>query len=630
MPYIKVEDGVMQEYNIDGLNTGPVATIGLNAYNYLERRYWSATGKGGTGADNPDYPEDFVFLQSKGVKYLQVMVAPFSGSGSALSWDVVVGLPTFNADNSVRDLNIKQSYWDAVLAFLDAAKAHNIGIIACPFWNILAIPKLVGGEDKGALLKSDSKSRNYLRAFAAAFVARYKNHTGIAAWMAGQEITLNTGLDYNTAPAILKEIAEIIRAQDELQRMISSGNEALPHTSPRKYTIDEHVEIVRAMNPSPIDTLCENLFLGSEYFSSGIVSETGQSTAMRADFMSCSLPYLKVMQKLASDLRKPYYVGSFGMTDKDEAALQDTTQQNLSTLLQNFCRTGVQLACYWVWNSGSVTDLLPWNVLVTDSGAKNKRADVFAAITSMLDRSRTAPPDSLIDRKLNSIFFDRSATFTNTSQQWCAFTIAPKSALCSSSNFSISFTVNQDANSLATEGPLIRRISGAINADARGWVIYKNGLSGTTQPGDVNTYMQLFDGKSVGNDAGNMGRSDAVNTWTRVTFTVDANSGIALYVNDFLMAYRPPATPWANVDGSATIQVGRTSLMSTLGSASWKLSDLILYDRVLTPQEVFAYGVTGEVVNAAGRWKLNGDFKDATEMGNDGVFNPLRNLIAFS
>ncbi|WP_175022902.1 LamG-like jellyroll fold domain-containing protein [Rugamonas rivuli] len=621
MPYIKVENGVMQEYNNDGLNTGPVASIGLNAYSYLERRGWSATGKGVTGPSNPDYLEDFPYLQSKGIKYLQVMAAPFSASGSYLSWSVVVGQPSFNG-NAVSDLKINDSYWAAVQNLLDAAKAHNIGIIACPFWNILAIPELVG-EDKSALLQSDSKSRNYLRAFAAAFVARYKNHVGIAAWMAGQEITLNTGLDYNTAPAVLKDIAETMRAQDTLQRMISSGNAALPHYSPRKYTIDEHVEIVRAMNPSPIDTICENLFLNSEYFSSGEAPVSGQSGALRADLTSCSLPYLKVMQKLASDLGKPYYVGSFGLNKDEEAALQDTTtQHNLSILLQNFYRTGVQLACHWVWNSGEVKDLKPWNVLVTDAG-NNIRPEVFAAITAVLDRSRTAPPDALINRKLNSIFSERSATFTNTPSQWCCFTIAPKAALCSSTNFSISYTVNQSVKSLETAGPFIRRVTGAVNADARGWVIYKNGLA------DANAFMQLFDGKTVGIDAGHKGRTDVADTWTRITFTVEANSRIALYVNDFLMGYTQPGAPWSNVGGLEAIQIGRTSLTSNADVVSWKVSDIILYDRVLTPQEVFDYGISGQVVNAAGRWRLNGDFKDAIN-ANDGTFAPDRNLISFS
>lgn len=619
MPYIKVQDGVMQEYDHTGLNTGPVASIGLNAYNYLERRNWSATEHGGTGPSNPDYPEDFAFLQSKGIKYLQVMMAPFSGTGDSTSWNVVVGGPRFNNDNSVNSLNINQTYWNAVQAFLDAAQAHDIGIIACPFWNIKAIPALVG-DTNAALSVANSKSRNYMRAFAAAFAARFKDHVGIAGWMAGQEITLNTGLNYDTAPPVLQDVAQAIRTQDTLQRMISSGNAALPHTDPRTYTIDQYLDIVVAMNPSPIDTLCENLFLGSEYFSSGVTPVAGRDTGLHADFTSCSLPYLKMMQKLASDKKKPYYVGSFGLTTTDEGALNDTTQHNLSTLLDNFCRTGVQLASHWVWNSGNIESLKPWNVLVTATGTGNVRAEVFDAILAKLDRSRMAPPDDLVTRQLNTPRFDKTATFSCTRQQSCQFTIPANATLKQSKNFSVSYTINQTALSLQTEGTLIRHTSGSVNLDACGWTCYKNGGSN-----DSNIFMQLYSGVAYGaGDAGNRGHSDAADTWTRITFTVDAMSGIALYVNDFLMAYKTPTEAWTAA-ASSDIQVGR----GMSANASWRLSDLILYDRVLTPQEVFDYGVTGNAVNPAGRWKLDGSFQDSSGNNNHGVYPTVNNSVTF-
>ena len=41
MPYIKVINGVMQEFNAAGVNTGKVSGIGLNAHAYLEHRQWS-------------------------------------------------------------------------------------------------------------------------------------------------------------------------------------------------------------------------------------------------------------------------------------------------------------------------------------------------------------------------------------------------------------------------------------------------------------------------------------------------------------------------------------------------------------------------------------------------------------
>ena len=171
MPYIKVINGVMQEFNSSGVNTGPVASIGLNSYSYLERKQWAATGAGTTDATNPDYTTDFPYLAGQGIKYIQVMMAPFNGTGT-LSWNTVVGTPTFNADNTVANLNINAAYWSAVTALLDNALANGIGIIACFLWNIQAIPALVG-ETNEELKLGTSKTRNYIRAFAAAFAAQY-------------------------------------------------------------------------------------------------------------------------------------------------------------------------------------------------------------------------------------------------------------------------------------------------------------------------------------------------------------------------------------------------------------------------------------------------------------------------
>jgi len=63
-------------------------------------------------------------------------------------------------------------------------------------------------------------------------------------------------------------------------------------------------------------------------------------------------------------------------------------------------------------------------------------------------------------------------------------------------------------------------------------------------------------------------------------------------------------------------------------TASWQLSDLILYDRVLTPLEVFEYGVYRKVVGAVGRWTLNGDLTDGSGNANHGAVD-LQNSPRF-
>lgn len=81
MPYIKVINGAMQEFNPAGVNTGKVSGIGLNSHAYLERRTWSPDATAATNDGNPDYPADLPYLAANGFKYIQVMVAPFNAVG---------------------------------------------------------------------------------------------------------------------------------------------------------------------------------------------------------------------------------------------------------------------------------------------------------------------------------------------------------------------------------------------------------------------------------------------------------------------------------------------------------------------------------------------------------------------
>ncbi|MGK5046309.1 hypothetical protein ACQ4WP_10470 [Janthinobacterium sp. GB4P2] len=401
MPYIKVINGVMQEFNAAGVNTGKVSGIGLNSHAYLERRNWSKAPQFTPSDKNPDYTTDLPYLAANGFKYIQVMVAPFSGKPGNLNWGAIVGQPKFADDNSLSALNIRPEYWDAVKALLDCALANGIGIIACPFWNPYAVPQLVGeagatdatkdeqaAAARVALTNPQSKTRRYMRAFAQAFAQRYSNHAGIAAWMAAQELKDVTEIDLTATREIIQETAQLLRDNDGLARMISSGNAGIAHTSPRQGSLQQYVtETLPLMNPDPVDCICENLFPGNEYVSSAL----DNSADLPADFVSSSLAYLQVMQRATKDLGKPYYLGSFCLSKKQELALQDTERQdNLHALLSAIRRTGVQLACYWDWNGGKSMEDDGLN-LVEAPPYSNGRKAVWDALRGD-DAIRPVPP----------------------------------------------------------------------------------------------------------------------------------------------------------------------------------------------------------------------------------------------
>lgn len=608
MPYIKVINGVMQEFNAAGVNTGKVSGIGLNSHAYLEHRNWSDTAPLVPDPMYPDYSTDLPYLAANGFKYIQVMLAPFSGKPGYLNWGAIVGQPKFAPDNTLTELKINDSYWDAVQALLDCALANGIGIIACPFWNPYAVPQLVGeagpeGATKDeqaaaarlALVNPQSKTRRYMRAFAQAFAQRYSNHAGIAAWMAAQELMAVTTISATATREIIQETAQLLRDNDALARMISSGNAGIAHTSPRQGSLQQYVaETLPFLNPDPVDCLCENLFPGNEYVSSGLTA----SADLPSDFVSSSLAYLQVMQRAAENLGKPYYLGSFCLSKKQEQALQDTERQdNLHALLGAIRRTGVQLACYWDWNGGKPMEDEGLNLVETPAYSNGRKA-VWDALRGE-DAMRPAPPKPCF-----------GVTKTLQFQPGLMLTV-PSSLRYESADFSLSYCIRQQAftSTKDIDHAFIKRQS-----NSKGWALLQKFI--TTQ-NYLSTYLQLWGGNAVSsNNNGHGVEVDIANRWLRCTYTVKHDGSISLYVDDFLMYQgNKMSQPFVNATGTPLV-IGRAVNAQEQGTPAWQLSDVILYDRVLTPKEVYDYGQYGIVHRPVGRWKLDGNLEDSSGFGN--------------
>jgi hypothetical protein len=601
MPYIKVIDGAMREFSTTGTDLGLVNSIGFNAYSYLERRAWSA-GLGTTGADNPDYTVDFPWLSSQGFKYLQVMVAPFSAAGAA-GWNAIVGVPTFNADNTVASLNINAAYWAVMDAFFDSARSYNIGIIACPYWSASTVPTITNiAETNADLANYNSKSNNYMRAFAAAFATRYTTHTGIAAWMAGQELTVGVPtLSITEMSMVLKSVATAIRTNDSLGRMISSGNAAVAHFEPRRITLQRHLQYaVPTLNPDPIDCICENPFITNEYVSSGRASNAQNPM----NFTSQSLGYLKEMQKTAQALGKPYLVGSFGVSIAQESALTDTVAQaNLTTFLNNMSATGVQLACYWVWNAKPTFDGT-WNLL-TGSGTDNGRIPVYSALKTSLDmrtskKSISAPMLNL-RRGRRVAPFDKALNFGANNVNTNGITI-PHIAAYAAPDMTFGYSI-RNRGKAARDGQVFITKQGS-NA---GWNLSElNGIQ----------YMQLWNGTTFTlNSAGaNQLPVPSADDFTSIIWTVKQNAGISVFQDAWLMQQTGVmSSAWA--PGASPLVVGRTTSNNVVPFSS-DICGMFMLDHAMTPKEAYDYWADNKLVAPVGKWDLNGDLLDSSGNGN--------------
>lgn len=607
MPHIKVVDGVMYEF--EGVNQrGPIAELGLNAYNYLERRYWSATSANGTDpVEDPDYTIDFPFLAEKGFRFLTVMAAPFGET----DWKNVVG----QANPDAPDLGIKSTYFPIVRAMLDAAATAGIGIILCPCWNFTAIPGQVS-ETNTSMLVASSKTRRYLKGFVGRMVAEFHDHPGVAAWMIAQE---SFNIDafqpplarYEDLGAMLQELAQAARDNDSLDRMIHACNNGmLPADTDRKL-LDYYVEhVLPAINPAPIDCISETLFFVNEYVSSASYYRVTPSSPQlpnpfrMPDYVSQSLGYLRVLQARAKQLGKPYYVASFGVSTQQETDLGDHSQKDLLTFIDYMARTGVQLASHWVWNSG---DIVPeWKILVTSQAPSTYvRPEVFNALRAGQILMQTWP-ELPITRRGATPAFSTYAKFTVSATQGTMFRAS--GAGIGAADFSLSYTIR---NIHTTALQYVAFFQTHVN-DTAGWTVAYN----------AGSYLQLW--KMPGNSpykslAGTQAPIDVEGEWTRITWTVRHDGVISLYVNDFLWACGHDAISPSFAGGPSVLSIGRSAQPTAPGqTAEWDLSDVVLYDRELTPKEVFEYGQYGVVRDPVGRWKLDGNMLDSSGNGYNG------------
>jgi len=276
----------------------------------------------------------------------------------------------FWAIDNVLYVNNKAEYFRRFDAVIASAEQHGVGLIPSLFWAYFTVPDIVG-EPCNRWGDPGSQTIAYMRAYVQDVVTRYKDSPAIWGWECGNEWNLAADLP-NAAdhrppiwpslgtPAFrsaeddmthemivyaLSEIAKEIRKYDP-DRMISSGN-----TEPRpsawhqwqylSWEIDtpaQHAEMIARENPDPINTVGVHYYDASYDINFAVsVSET---------------------------LRKPLFVGEFGVAEDPEKTPQQV-EQEFNTMLNTLISENVPLSAIWVYERISEDGI--WNVTSTNS-----------------------------------------------------------------------------------------------------------------------------------------------------------------------------------------------------------------------------------------------------------------------
>ncbi len=613
MPYIKVINGVMQEFNNSGVNTGPVNTCGFNAYSYMEDMYWSSNSYTGT-AYNPTYSVDFPFLAANGIKYLKCMFIPYANSG-VYDFATVVGQATFNADNSVAALNINSSYITQVQGLFTAAATNGLGIFAIVS-NIglnSSITAMCGETYPLCYSNYYSKTRNYIRSFVAWFVTQFQSNLSIAAWSCFVEAN-NTVKDNVLLASLVKDVATAIRTNDPLSRMIAGGHAGEPGGYGIQNSFDSYLNnVVAAINPSPVDCVelhvySTNAFTGNP---SGLNSYIGTYTN---DFE----PFVAQIQAFCKKIGKPFFAGEWGIGVNNAATLGDSTNQNVSSALALFQKYGVQLSMIWDWNA--YPTMSPnWNI-ITGQGY-SEQAGVFNLIVSQNTLQVGAPATNLIPAYKNATKF--VPPFAQALDFWPlasgnaltnGFTAAGSSGF-SAGAVSVVFSIFTKGFSNLLDTSIIN-----ARASNTGWAIVDYLHAATSY------ILWLDSGTGFGTDTSTgIYPNNTTGRWYRLAFTFANGSAPIVYTNGFQQQAGNVYSGFVNAQNP--IQFGSISSWPT--PTPYILSDVQVFNRALTPLEVYNDYLGNYASSPIGRWTLNGNLLDSSGYGNNGYVATGQTMPSF-
>jgi hypothetical protein len=238
------------------------------------------------------------------------------------------------------------------------AERADVGLIPSFFWCFMDFPDLAG-EPRDQWGNPGSRTCDLMRQVVGEIVERYKHSPAIWAWEFGNEPNLMADLpnaaqfrkpggtehDDLTARAMvvmLAEFAKEVRRHDPHRPIIAGHSHPRPaawhNTTEKSWKSDRRqqtLEILHRDNPAPLDTIAIHL-----YGDPATVKELAAWATDHAD-------YARAVHHLAQALKRPLFVGEFGLATKEYPA---ATRAGFEYLLAAMEAAEVDLAAFWVFD----------------------------------------------------------------------------------------------------------------------------------------------------------------------------------------------------------------------------------------------------------------------------------------
>jgi len=279
-------------------------------------------------------------------------------------------------------LQNKEKYFYLLDEFVKTAEKYNIGLIVTLFWNISAIPDIVG-EPVSAWGNPKSKTVAFMRQYVKEVVSRYKNSPTIWAWEFTNELSNIIDLPGPRYPKVAPKLGtpkkrtekDKLKWQDAVkafsffskavreidpQRLLSTGNTMLRPSvyhlaftgKWKKDSYNQYVLMLRVLNPIDYKLLSVHIYPhhGREYpFAKGYKN------------------LLTFLIKESKNMGKALFIGEFGVCRKGKFKDPRIEKKEFIKLLNAIVESGAPLAALWVYDRRISRD--PCNVTF-----KNQRA----------------------------------------------------------------------------------------------------------------------------------------------------------------------------------------------------------------------------------------------------------------
>jgi hypothetical protein len=587
MPKLTVRNGSLF------LGGAPCREIGLNAYSLGEKTWGQAV------PDNA-YITDLPLIKSLGYNVVKIMAAPFPGTGT-YGWGNVVGSTTPTTWAS-----LNAGYRSRIEAIMDAAGNAGLTVLAVPFWNYQAIPDMLG-ESYSMAFRDGSASQTYWREFARVFALRFANHEAYGAHIPYTEWPAERHRAFGVPPFVGWSAANVRGIADMIMRTMKAVDPSrctIANTiAPAKFDLSNKWERRRLMDDSiwaagVADVVDWHVYPQSAY--------VGANWELQADSVTLAHSQLVGLTELLAEMRqravsrgKVFACTEFGV----DGDIEPTGTTRIEQLVQSIRSAGIQLSLAWDWNPRTslvVTSQNRWSIYPGYEYNGFARGNEYLGVIKNSGVSGTVSAPVAKEPA-------RFARFTGSSG---GSVVVPAAARYNSQQFTVMAWIRQIGRSSG-----FARVAQYRNeANDKGWVFLY----------DSNATAPYIDTRKAGpasayNTAGRYGVRLPYR-WHHYA-VVYSNTSAQLFLDGREWAFIKYAdSGYAPHDGTTDLFLGFNGIG---GGSSWARIDMAefgLFDRLLTPQEIFDSVHLGvRPSSPVGWWPFQSDANDVSGFSNHGT-----------